>query len=76
MMLNADMALIKEMTGVTGDGQVTGCTYDTCANSEDDVAAWVRVISLDNTQFLQEFGAVFEKMIQHGYTVNTDDYLV
>jgi len=68
MMLNADMALIMEMTDVTSDGEVTGCTYDTCSKVEDEGAEWVREFAADNEFFLREFGAVFEKMIQQGYS--------
>lgn len=68
MMLNADMALIMEMTEVTSDGEVTGCTYETCFKVDDDGASWVREFAADNELFLREFGAVFEKMIEHGYS--------
>jgi len=68
MMLDSDMCLIKDLGTIDQDnGEVTGCTYSTCPDAEEDVLDWVKEFAVDNELFLEEFGKACQKMISNGY---------
>eukprot|EP00238_Polyblepharides_amylifera_P000501 CAMPEP_0196572712 /NCGR_PEP_ID=MMETSP1081-20130531/2704_1 /TAXON_ID=36882 /ORGANISM="Pyramimonas amylifera, Strain CCMP720" /LENGTH=376 /DNA_ID=CAMNT_0041890119 /DNA_START=187 /DNA_END=1317 /DNA_ORIENTATION=+ len=63
MMLNADMALLKD---IKPDPQVSNCAYAECGKSP--TAGIVETFANDNSLFVREFSSVFQKMIEHGYS--------
>ena len=67
MMLNADMALIIDVSNMTSEGEVIGCVYDTCDPAPGDTRDWAHIYANDNEYFLEQFGYAFTKMINHGY---------
>ena len=67
MMLNADMALIIDVSNMTSEGEVIGCVYDTCDPAPGDTRDWAYIYANDNEYFLEQFGYAFTKMINHGY---------
>ena len=67
MMLDADMALIFDVSNMTSEGEVIGCVYDTCENAPGDVRDWAYIYANDNEYFLEIFVLTFTKMIYHGF---------
>ena len=66
-MLNADMALIFDISNMTSEGKVIGCVYETCQAPPGETRDWSVVYANDNEYFLEQFGYAFTKMVNHGY---------
>ena len=47
MVLDADMALIFDVSNMTSEGEVIGCVYDTCENAPGDVRDWAYIYAND-----------------------------
>jgi len=62
-MLDVDMALYKNITPVAPNGYVK-CTWSECPLSE--TAKYVKMYSLNNTKFLDDYAAVVTKMLRVG----------
>jgi len=62
VMLNADMCLLKTFN--TDNNGTPDCTYDSCATSEDRKTIIERYANSEPA-FKADFGAVFQKMIEH-----------
>ena len=48
MVLDADMALIFDVSNVTSKGEVIGCVYGKCENAPGDVWDWAYIYANDN----------------------------
>ncbi|CAH1780376.1 unnamed protein product, partial [Owenia fusiformis] len=62
LMLNSDMCLAKNLQLT---GAVAGCTYDNCADATTN--SKVVEYANDNQLWVDDFAAVFQKMIEHGW---------
>ena len=76
-MLNADMALIRNLSSKTDDGEVS-CNYTTCPVANSETVTWVDAFADDNNLWIDEFSKAFEKMIESGWEgqlkeVDSDD---
>ena len=65
-MLNADMALIRNLSSKTDDGEVS-CTYTTCPVASSETVTWVDAFADDNNLWIDEFSKAFQKMIESGW---------
>ena len=65
-MLNADMALIRNLSSKTDDGEVS-CTYTTCPVANSETVTWVDAFADDNNLWIDEFSKAFQKMIENGW---------
>jgi hypothetical protein len=67
MFFNSDMALFKNFT--VGQNEKASCNYQTCGKNIY-TSSYVEEYATNEPKFKQDFGPVFTKIIEHGYTGN------
>jgi len=63
MMLNADMALVKDLSGQLNEFGEASCSYQTCSDASETIS-YVQAFAQDNAYFLNRFSAAYQRMIE------------